>query len=91
MSQSRYDIRFTGRVQGVGFRMTAQRVARDYAVAGWVRNEPDGSVRCAAEGETSELDRFVEAVQRAMAGNIQDTQIQRGTATGEFSEFSIRH
>ncbi|TVQ54776.1 MAG: acylphosphatase [Phycisphaerales bacterium] len=91
MSQSRYDIRFTGRVQGVGFRMTAQRVARDYTVAGWVRNEPDGSVRCVTEGETSELDRFVEAVQHAMAGNIQDTQIQRSTATGEFTEFSIRH
>ena len=91
MSQSRYDIRFTGRVQGVGFRMTTQRVARDYAVTGWVRNEPDGAVRCVAEGEASELDRFLEAVQHAMNGNIQETQIRRGATTGEFTGFTIRH
>jgi DNA ligase D-like protein (predicted 3'-phosphoesterase) len=39
-----------GAVQGVGFRETAVRRARDLGVVGWVRNEDDGSVRVHAEG-----------------------------------------
>ena len=35
---------FTGRVQGVGFRFTALRIARLNQLKGYVRNSPDGSV-----------------------------------------------
>ncbi len=85
-----YDITFTGRVQGVSFRWTACRVAERFEVAGWVRNEPDGTVRCVAEGEQAQLDAFVEAVQEAMAGNITDTRTTRGEARGDLAGFGIR-
>lgn len=42
-----YRFRVRGRVQGVGFRMATQREAAALGLAGWVRNEPEGSV----EGE----------------------------------------
>jgi acylphosphatase len=90
MPAVRYDIIFTGRVQGVNFRWTTARVAEGFAVAGWVRNEPDGSVRCVAEGEREELDRFVEALQDAMAGYVRGTEIRDGPASGEFRGFTIR-
>lgn len=90
MSSVRYDMRFTGTVQGVGFRATASAIAGKFRVDGWVRNEPDGSVRCVAEGEPDELDRFVAAVQDAMAGRIRDTRIERAEASGEFDGFTIR-
>lgn len=86
----RYDIRFTGRVQGVFFRATTERIAAEHAVEGWVRNEPDGSVRCVVEGEAAELDRFVAAIERAKRGNIDETRIDRDEATGEFTGFEIR-
>jgi acylphosphatase len=86
----RYDIRFTGQVQGVFFRATAQRVAAGFAVTGWVRNEPDGSVRCVIEGESGELERFVAAVERAKRGNIAGREIRKAPATGEFEGFEIR-
>lgn len=46
----RLHIRFAGRVQGVGFRMTAQAVAESLNLTGWVRNEPDGSVSLELQG-----------------------------------------
>lgn len=36
--------RITGRVQGVGFRAWTHGEAERHGLAGWVRNEPDGSV-----------------------------------------------
>ena len=88
---TRYTITFTGRVQGVGFRATTQSVAEAFDVTGWVRNERDGSVLCIAEGERAELDRFVDAVKRAMEGRVHDTRIQESAATGEFDGFGVRH
>lgn len=88
----RYIITFTGTVQGVGFRYTTESIARRFRVAGWVRNESDGSVKCVAEGEPEELDRFVAAVQNAMSGSLRNTEIQQSAATGEFTSagFTIR-
>ncbi len=39
-----------GRVQGVGFRETTVRRARELGVLGWVRNAPEGEVLVHAEG-----------------------------------------
>lgn len=86
----RYVITFTGRVQGVFFRKTTQRIARNFDVTGWVRNEPDGSVRCTVEGESVELDRFVQAVTEAKRANISEVEITNEIATGEFDGFTIR-
>ena len=40
----------SGRVQGVFFRDTCERVATGLGVKGWVRNRADGSVEVVAEG-----------------------------------------
>ncbi|MFG0244084.1 MAG: acylphosphatase [Phycisphaerales bacterium JB054] len=69
-------ISFSGRVQGVGFRVTTRQVARGFAVTGWVRNEPDGTVRCEVQGEEAECDRFVEAVCSQMAGYVQSAEAE---------------
>ncbi len=39
-----------GRVQMVGFRMFAARVAGEHGVGGWVRNTDDGRVELLVEG-----------------------------------------
>lgn len=54
--------RFTvfGRVQGVGFRYSAQHRARAIGLTGWVQNLPDGSVAALAEGSGEQVAEFRE-------------------------------
>ncbi|HEX6329765.1 MAG TPA: acylphosphatase [Actinomycetota bacterium] len=49
----------TGRVQGVFFRATCARLARDAGVGGFVRNRPDGAVEAAFEGSPEVVDGLV--------------------------------
>jgi acylphosphatase len=48
-----------GRVQGVFFRDTAQRLADQRGVAGWARNNPDGTFEAVFEGEPAAVERLV--------------------------------
>jgi acylphosphatase len=65
-------------------------VAQGFQITGWVRNEPNGSVRCVAEGDREELGRFVEAVKNAMEGYVHDARISQSPGTGEFRGFHVR-
>lgn len=51
----RYRVRVTGRVQGVWYRETCRRRAVAVDVAGWVRNNADGTVEAVIEGEPPSL------------------------------------
>ena len=51
-----------GRVQGVFFRGTTRRRANAAGVAGWVRNNQDGSVEAVFEGEAGAVERLVSQV-----------------------------
>ena len=49
-----------GRVQGVFFRDTVRTHALRRGVAGWVRNNRDGTVEAVFEGEPDAVERLVE-------------------------------
>ncbi|MBL8744785.1 MAG: acylphosphatase [Phycisphaerae bacterium] len=85
----RIEARFIGRVQGVGFRATVRDIARAWNIAGWVRNEPDGSVLLVTEGTESETDRFITEIERQLAGYIRSVHRTEGVAVGERG-FGIR-
>lgn len=53
-----------GRVQGVGFRYFVKQTAQKYGITGSVKNERDGSVYISADGESENLDLFVEACRK---------------------------
>lgn len=90
LSSERCQIHFHGRVQGVGFRYTTREIASQYAVTGFVRNQPDGSVLLVAEGKPDELERFVRDLQQRMERNIRSSEKRQSRATGEFADFTIR-
>jgi len=80
---------FEGRVQGVGFRWTAARAARQAGVVGWVRNELDGSVHLVAEGRAEQLEQLLHLVRAGMEGHITRERLEETPATGEFATFEI--
>ena len=53
-------VRVRGYVQGVGFRATCQWEAQARHVAGWARNEVDGTVTAWFEGEPDDVEAMVE-------------------------------
>ena len=52
-----------GQVQGVGFRWFAVRQAQALELAGWVRNEFDGTVSGEAAGDPGQLEAFRELLE----------------------------
>ena len=88
--QLRRIVRFSGRVQGVGFRYTTQSIAAGFHVTGFVQNLVDGRVELVAEGSPPELDRFQCAVEQAFTSHIEKAASTDGAATGEFRSFAIR-
>lgn len=61
---------YQGRVQGVGFRATARHVAAGFAVTGWVRNQPDGSVLLEVQGELFVVEDYLIELARVMSRYI---------------------
>ena len=55
---------FTGRVQGVGFRYSAQYLAQGLGLTGWVKNEWDGTVVMEAQGTEEQLNQLIQMLKR---------------------------
>jgi acylphosphatase len=92
MSIVRRRVFYSGLVQGVGFRFTTQRLAKNRDVGGYVRNLPDGRVELVAEGDPAEVDALLEAVRREFQGYIRDIQVETEPPDDPpLTEFTIRH
>ncbi len=80
---------YSGMVQGVGFRYTAQDSASRLGLTGWVKNLRDGRVEVVAEGSEELLKKFFRHVGDAMGHYIEDAETSWSDATGEFGGFEI--
>lgn len=79
----------SGKVQGVFFRALAKEKADELGVAGFVRNQPDGSVYLEAEGDKEQLDRL-KTWCHAGPGRAQVISVEINVGElKNFSEFSI--
>lgn len=90
-AKKRLSVFWFGRVQGVGFRYTAESVALELGITGWVRNLPDGRVEALAEGTEKKLQTFLDRIAAGpMKRYIINVQLDWQAPTGEFEEFQVR-
>ena len=87
--KERIHVFYTGMVQGVGFRFTAERIAINLGIAGWVKNLTNGQVEVVAEGSKEKLEDFLAQINKYFDRYIRDADVGWQSATGEFEGFDI--
>ena len=91
MAKKRVRVYYSGSVQGVGFRFTAERVANQLDLVGWVKNLVDGGVEVVCEGEESKLREFLDKIKNGpLKHYIRNADVSWSEATEEFKAFEIR-
>jgi acylphosphatase len=80
-----------GRVQAVGFRAFVYNQARLRGLRGWVRNRPDGTVECVAEGPRADLDGLLGALCAGPpAARVKHIDSGFEAARGDIMGFDVR-
>jgi acylphosphatase len=85
-------VRYSGRVQGVGFRATARRIAGAFEVSGWVKNTADGCVEMVVAADAAELEAFLKAIRDSHLGPKIDREVQESYENEAVQgDFDIRY
>jgi acylphosphatase len=82
-------VTYSGSVQGVGFRFTAERIAASLGVNGRIKNLSDGRVEMVCEGALPALNSMLERLGSIFRANIRDHEVEWSSATGRFVGFEI--
>jgi len=80
---------FIGRVQGVGFRFTAHRMAQRHQLTGFVRNLPDGSVEMLAQGSAHDIDNCIRDIKDYFGDYLRKAEIQEVPPDPKYNDFRI--
>jgi len=87
-----WEVRVSGIVQGVNYRYFTQQEARARGVAGWVRNEPDGSVLAVIQhADSGVLSDFVVRLKHGPPhAVVDDCTIMPLSSAQRFRGFEVR-
>lgn len=90
MAAKNLKMKIVGDVQGVGYRAAAYWVARKLYIAGFVMNEPDGSVYIEAEGEADALKEFLAWCRKGpITAKVKEVFAEWAEPHGKFTGFRI--
>jgi acylphosphatase len=88
--KSAFFARFSGRVQGVGFRYTCLNEGRRLGVQGFVRNTSEGGLEVWAEGSPAKLEALLAWLRRGPPrARVDAVHTDKVPPTGQYREFSI--
>ena len=80
-----------GQVQGVNFRSSTVNQASRLGLAGWVRNQPNGSVEVLAEGPRPALEHLLDFLRRGPpSARVTGVEPVWQPATRAFQHFEVR-
>ena len=80
---------FIGRVQGVGFRFTAHRMASRHQLAGFVRNLSNGSVEMLAQGTSDDIEDCIQDLKEYYPGYIREVNVEEIPPDPQHTDFRI--
>ncbi len=90
MSEITEQVFFSGRVQGVGFRQTTERIASGLPLRGFVRNLPDRRVELIATGPAPVIQRLIVGLRDYFGTGITGIDRQIIAAPEDFENFEVR-
>jgi len=92
VNKKRVTIKISGEVQGVFFRVSTQKQARQLNLTGSVSNEIDDTVLIIAEGEEDQLKKLVEWCQNGPAhAKVNKVGVEWSMPKDEYQDFSINY
>lgn len=87
-----YEVKISGRVQGVGFRYYVKERADKFNIRGWVKNLSDGSVGVTACGEEVEMESFLDHLRRGPSlARVTHIAIHKISEPVSFDDFSVKY
>uniref|UniRef100_UPI0040470CC3 acylphosphatase n=1 Tax=Roseivirga sp. TaxID=1964215 RepID=UPI0040470CC3 len=80
-----------GKVQGVFFRASAKHKAKELSLAGWCKNEADGSVLINIEGKELDINNFINWCSLGPElSKVEEVIVKLTSAPQGFEDFKIR-
>ncbi|HET7707852.1 MAG TPA: acylphosphatase [Thermoanaerobaculia bacterium] len=84
-------LRIHGKVQGVGYRFFATRVARRLGLKGTIQNLRDGSVEAMVEGEKKTIDQWIEELKEGPRyAEVNRIDQETKEFTGRLPDFDVK-
>jgi acylphosphatase len=84
-------IRVSGRVQGVGYRVSLQDEAQKHDISGWVRNRSDGRVEALLQGSPEAVEALIAWARRGPPGaHVSDVAVASATEDFALRGFELR-
>lgn len=81
---------FSGKVQGVGFRFVAKKIADKYSLSGWIKNLSDRTVEALIQGEDLNIESCLKEIELYFKDNIKEVRSLE-EAYIDLSDFQIRY
>ena len=80
-----------GKVQGVGYRFFATRVARRLGLKGWIQNNRDGAVEAMVEGDGTVIDEWLEELKEGPRyAEVTKIDQESKEFTGRLPDFDVK-
>jgi acylphosphatase len=86
-----FEVLVSGRVQGVGFRYAARNQARALSLKGWIKNQSDGSVLSAVQGDLESCQKYIQWCRGGTGYSWVERVEIKEKAVAEFKAFSVRY
>ena len=81
--------KFSGSVQGVGFRYRAKYAARGLGITGYVKNLYDGRVEMEVQGDRDSITRMLVEIEAGSFIHIEDMEVKNIPVISDERDFKV--